>query len=369
MNQKFTLKKIFLSILLIFTICVSVFSLPGYKENLPTESGEYVFYRDFTFAQETYLGFLYYDEGTIGVRYFSKGKSDIQILFSLDTSKDFIELTGERIISQITPEDVEIVNYIHDMIYEFSTRRKKIQSEFDLLKNNSSSVTKQIVSTQDFQQFGGQVQLVFDGTIPVFNLESISDFSGKMLLQAVTMGTLVDSADTSFEFFVGFENLPQEKEEVKKKKLSKKEKKALDAKIQKYNSLWKIEDSMPGEFKTLGDYALFWEFPLDIVRDTSTNEDSKQVFDYFARNNRLSSNKTYTYLPKSSVSLLKDEKGNTIQISKMIVYDSEAKEKYSVNYKILVENNGIYRMIHFSAYESWFKDNQDYIENMLKSIY
>ena len=339
MNQKFTLKKIFLSILLIFILCVSVFSLPGYKENLPTESGEYVFYRDFTFAQETYLGFLYYDEGTIGVRYFSKGKSDIQILFSLDTSKDFVELTGERIISQITPEDVEIVNYIHDMIYEFSSRRKKIQSEFDLLKNNSSSVTKQIVSTQDFQQFGGQVQLVFDGTIPVFNLDSISDFSGKMLLQAVTMGTLVDSADTSFEFFAGFENLPQEKEEVKKKKLSKKEKKALDAKIQKYNSLWKIEDSMPGEFKTLGDYALFWEFPLDIVRDTSTNEDSKQVFDYFARNNRLSSSGTYVYLPKSSV-----------------------------NYKFIIEENGTFKMVNFSVYEAWLVENKDYVDYFLSLI-
>ena len=367
MNQKFTLKKIFLSILLIFTICVSVFSLPGYKENLPTESGEYVFYRDFTFVQETYLGFLYYDECTIGVRYFSKGKSDIQILFSLDTSKDFIELTGERIISQITPEDVEIVNYIHDMIYEFSTRRKKIQSEFDLLKNNSSSVTKQIVSTQDFQQFGGQVQLVFDGTIPVFNLESISDFSGKMLLQAVTMGTLVDSADTSFEFFAGFENLPQEKEEVKKKKLSKKEKKALDAKIQKYNSLWKIEDSMPGEFKTLGDYALFWEFPLDIVRDTSTNEDSKQVFDYFARNNRLSSSGTYVYLPKSSVNLSKNVDGKSVQISKMMVYNPEGK-KYSVNYKFLIEENGAFKMVNFSVYEAWLVENKDYVDYFLSLI-
>lgn len=367
MNQKFTLKKIFLSILLIFTICVSVFSLPGYKENLPTESGEYVFYRDFTFVQETYLGFLYYDEGTIGVRYFSKGKSDIQILFSLDTSKDFVELTGERIISQITPADVEIVNYIHDMIYEFSTRRKKIQSEFDLLKNNSSSVTKQIVSTQDFQQFGGQVQLVFDGTIPVFNLESISDFSGKMLLQAVTMGTLVDSADTSFEFFAGFENLPQEKEEVKKKKLSKKEKKALDAKIQKYNSLWKMEDSMPGEFKTLGDYALFWEFPLDIVRDTSTNEDSKQVFDYFARNNRLSSSGTYVYLPKSSVNLSKNVDGKSVQISKMMVYNPEGK-KYSVNYKFIIEENGTFKMVNFSVYEAWLVENKDYVDYFLSLI-
>ena len=160
---------------MIFVISLSAFSLPGFEENLPTESGEYVYYRDFTFAKETYIGFLYYSEDSIGVRCFSDGNFDVTILFSLDKSKDYIELTGERIVTQVTPKDVEIVNYIHDMVYELSSRRKKVQNEFLTLKEQNSPVTKQFVVDQDFVQFGGQVQIVFDGSIPVFNLESITD--------------------------------------------------------------------------------------------------------------------------------------------------------------------------------------------------
>ena len=367
MKQISSLKKIFLSILLIFVLGLPMFSLPGYIELLPTESGEYVYYKDFTFAQETYIGFLYYDEHTISVRCFSNGNFDVTILFSMDKSKDYIELTGERIVTQVTPKDVEIVNYIHDMIYEFSARRKNSQSEFELLKEQNLSVNKQIVSSQDFVQFGGQVQIIFDGSIPVFNIESITDFSGKKLLQAVTMGTLSDNADTSFEKFAGFENLPQKNEVVKKKKLSKKEQKLLDAKIQKYDSLWQTEDSMPGEFKTLGDYAICWKFPLEIVRDTSVKESSKQVFDYFARNNRLSSNGTYVYLPESSVAVSKKADGNSVQVSKMIVYNPEAK-KYSVNYKFLIEENENFKMVNFVVYEDWLNQNQDYVDYFLGLI-
>lgn len=353
--------------MLIFAFCIPGFSLPGYTELLPTESGEYVYYKDFSFAQETYLGILYYDEYTVAVRCFSNGKFDVQILFSLDNKKDYLEFTGEKIVSEITQNDVEIVNYIHDMLYEFSARRKKVQNDFDLIKEQNLAVNKQIVSSQDFTQFGGQVQIVFDGSIPVFNIESITDFSGKKLLQIVTMGTLSDNADTSFEKFTGFENLPQKKEVVKKKKLSKKEQKALDAKIQKYNSLWKVEDSMPGEFKTLGDYALYWEFPLEIVRDMSTNESSKQVFDYFYRNNRLSSNGSYVYLPESSVNVSKNKNENSIQVSKMLVYNPDA-NKYSVNYKFLIEENGNFKMINFVVYEDWFNQNQDYVDYFLSLI-
>ncbi len=367
MKQISSLKKIFLSIFLIFVSVISVFSLPGYTELLPTESGEYVYYKDFSFAQETYLGFLYYDENTIAVRCFSNGKFDVQILFSLNDKKDYLELTGEKIVSEITPNDVEIVNYIHDMLYEFSARRKKVQNDFDLVKEQNLSVNKQIVSSQDFVQFGGQVQIVFDGSIPVFNMESISDFSGKKLLQVVTMGTLSDNADTGFEKFAGFENLPQKKEVVKNKKLSKKEQKLLDARIQKYDSLWKVEDSMPGEFKILGDYAIYWEFPLEIVRDTSVKESSKQVFDYFSRNNRLSSNGTYVYLPESSVNVTKNANGNSVQVSKMIVYNPE-RNKYSVNYKFLIEENENFKMINFVVYESWLNQNQDYVDYFLSLI-
>jgi hypothetical protein len=369
MKQISSLKKIFLSILLIFVLGLPMFSLPGYTELLPTESGEYVYYKDFTFAKETYIGFLYYSEDSIGVRCFSNGNFDVTILFSLDKSKDYIELTGERIVTQVTPKDVEIVNYIHDMVYELSSRRKKVQNEFLALIEQKTSITKQFVVDQDFVQFGGQVQLVFDGSIPVFNLESITDFSGKKLLQAVTMGTLSDSADTSFEKFAGFEFTPLVKEVVKNKKLSRKEQKLFEETKQVYDSSWQKVDSMPGEFKTLGDVALYWEFPLEIVRDTSKNESSKQVFDYFSRNNRLSANGTYVYLPESSVTTKQTETGKQIQVSKMMVYNPEGK-KYSVNYKILVENNGFYRMIHFTAYESWLMGNQNqyYVDYIINSI-
>ena len=370
MKNFFVLKKTFVSLFVIFVISLSAFSLPGFEENLPTESGEYVYYRDFTFAKETYIGFLYYSEDSIGVRCFSNGNFDVTILFSMDKSKDYIELTGERIVTQVTPKDVEIVNYIHDMIYELSSRRKKVQNEFLTLNEQNSPVTKQFVVDQDFVQFGGQVQIVFDGSLPVFNLESITDiYSAKVLLKAVTMGTLSDSADTSFEKFTGFETTPLVQEVVKKKKLSRKEQKLFEETKQVYDSSWKKVDSMPGEFKTLGDVALYWEFPLEIIQDTSDKKSSETVFNYFARNNRLSANGSYVYLPESSVVVKKTETGKTLQLSKMMVYLPED-DKYSLNYKILVESNGFYKMINFTAYESWLMGNQNqyYVDYIIDSI-
>ena len=370
MKNFFVLKKTFVSLFVIFVISLSAFSLPGFEENLPTESGEYVYYRDFTFAKETYIGFLYYSEDSIGVRCFSNGNFDVTILFSMDKSKDYIELTGERIVTQVTPKDVEIVNYIHDMIYELSSRRKKVQNEFLTLNEQNSPVTKQFVVDQDFVQFGGQVQIVFDGSLPVFNLESITDiYSAKVLLKAVTMGTLSDSADTSFEKFTGFETTPLVQEVVKKKKLSRKEQKLFEETKQVYDSSWKKVDSMPGEFKTLGDVALYWEFPLEIIQDTSDKKSFETVFNYFARNNRLSANGSYVYLPESSVVVKKTETGKTLQLSKMMVYLPED-DKYSLNYKILVESNGFYKMINFTAYESWLMGNQNqyYVDYIIDSI-
>ena len=370
MKNFFVLKKTFVSLFVIFVISLSAFSLPGFEENLPTESGEYVYYRDFTFAKETYIGFLYYSEDSIGVRCFSNGNFDVTILFSMDKSKDYIELTGERIVTQVTPKDVEIVNYIHDMIYELSSRRKKVQNEFLTLKEQKDSITKQFVVDQDFVQFGGQVQIVFDGSLPVFNLESITDiYSAKVLLKAVTMGTLADSADTSFEKFAGFKFTPLVKEVVKNKKLSRKEQKLFEETKQVYDSSWKKVDSMPGEFKTLGDVALYWEFPLEIIQDTSDKKSSETVFNYFARNNRLSANGSYVYLPESSVVVKKTETGKTLQLSKMMVYLPED-DKYSLNYKILVESNGFYKMINFTAYESWLMGNQNqyYVDYIIDSI-
>ena len=54
------MKKILISICLIFLVGFC-FAIPGVNNIYGTLSGEYVFYRDYTFAQETYIGFLYLD--------------------------------------------------------------------------------------------------------------------------------------------------------------------------------------------------------------------------------------------------------------------------------------------------------------------
>src|SRR5574344_1815344 len=105
-------------------VCASfctAFALPGVKAYIPDSSGEYVYYRDYSFERESYAGFLYYDDGTYGARYFAPMDREkqlpdksVEILFSIDPKADSVKMTGERILSTLTPDDDDIVNYLHD---------------------------------------------------------------------------------------------------------------------------------------------------------------------------------------------------------------------------------------------------------------
>ena len=192
-------KNIFL--LAIFSFSLSVFALPGVKSFLPDMSGQYVYYRDSTFERESYTGFLYYDEGTYAIRYFAPmvsdkkkplAEKDIRILFTIDASQDHVELTGERIISTVTPDDTDIINYIHDILYELTSRRQKV-----------TYFTDKTAVRQDYEQFGGKVTMIFDALIPIFNLKSISTVDGKPAFSLVTAGQLSSSEDNTFFDFKG----------------------------------------------------------------------------------------------------------------------------------------------------------------------
>ena len=56
-----TLKKIFL-FCSIFFVTNFVFAVPGVESFIPDSSGEYVYYRDYSFERESYVGVLYYDD-------------------------------------------------------------------------------------------------------------------------------------------------------------------------------------------------------------------------------------------------------------------------------------------------------------------
>ena len=129
------MKKSFLSILFAFTF-LSAFAVPGVKQFIPDASGEYVYYKDNTFKRESYIGILVYDDANYKIRYFAPTdeaaklpEKEMSILVSVNKDSAFWDMTGEYIMTQVLPgtEDADLVNYLHDILYEFSARRNKME--------------------------------------------------------------------------------------------------------------------------------------------------------------------------------------------------------------------------------------------------
>ena len=196
------MKKTIFSILTSIILTTAAFALPGFTSFIPDTAGEYVYYRDSSFTRESYIGILCYDDATIQIRYFAPQddtamlpSKEIAILITVDPKSDFWNMTGEKIISTILPDtdDTDIVNYLHDLLYEFSARRISADS----VETDKLSVD------QDFAQFGGNVSITFDARIPLFNIRTITDAKGAKAFDCVTIGTIKSSEDKSFEAFKG----------------------------------------------------------------------------------------------------------------------------------------------------------------------
>lgn len=56
--------KMFIAIQIFLFVANSLFALPAVSRQIEDASGEYVFYRDYSFTRESYIGFLFYDEAT-----------------------------------------------------------------------------------------------------------------------------------------------------------------------------------------------------------------------------------------------------------------------------------------------------------------
>ncbi len=185
-----------------------LFALPGIISDSPDASGQYIFYRDTTFSDDTYIGFLVYDDSTLALRVFSVSegltetgdvavikKIDITTYLRLDTTTDYISIIGESFPPNLSEDEINSINYAHDMLYELSARRKRL---------NHLSFSQDFILSQEFLQFGGNVNLCWQFYIPLFNLRMITSEEGEPLFEAVTMGILENSEDTSFQDFSGF---------------------------------------------------------------------------------------------------------------------------------------------------------------------
>ena len=330
-------------ILFLALLSVSLFALPGVEETFQTESGQYVYYRDYRLENPLYIGFLYYGEDMIQVRYLLKaeGKNLVQdksfsIYFSLDEKANHLELTGEKLPEGITNDDTEIVNYIHSILYEFASMR---------IHSNDEVFFDVFTKTQDVPYFGGQIQVTYDEQIPVFNIESIDSVSGEKIFKAVTMGSINDNADMSFEKFSGFVDFPSR---PKSKKLS--SKKLADF-------IWNDSEDVPN-LKTLGDNAVLWNLEMDIPK----SEFSKRgvtVDQYFSRANRMSLNGSYVYLPEAKCF----KKGDNL-ICCYPLYSPSETNPFRYVVKVFEKNEGSYTLTIISTYFNFYWENKQYFDTL-----
>ena len=350
---------------LIFCLLLPLSALPGFTPYLPDSSGDYVFYRDDSFERESYVGFLSYDSETYQMRYFAPKDSvnflpekNIAILFKVNPEKEYLELTGEKIISTITPntEDVEIVNYMHDLFYELSSRRIKadpVSPENTDYKTSGNFWDNGLSVKQDFVQFGGNVTLVFDVMVPHFNLKKIIDAEGNDIFSVVTFGTLSSSLDTSFDDFKGVTT-----------KMIKKEKSAQinrNAKIADYDFSGMKIHLDENWSQTMENLWLLGDSALVSANTIPVNPQVKDRFDYFV-NRRFIMSSQDSYVDAPGINLKNEENGYTIVSS---IYQQKTDNAVK-NFKVLRRNkDGTFSLLLLTVFQKDYNSNKKYFDEII----
>lgn len=347
--------KKFLLCFLVLIFCISncIFAIPGIKDRIPTESGQYVFYKDNTFPQETYVGFLFYDDYTFGLRYFSPealtGSKNIEVLVSLNSEKNAIELSGEKIITQVTNDDVDTMNYLHVLMYELGGMRKKI---------NDKNLSKTVSVKEDFYQFGGDVTMTYESFIPVFNLKEIKDSKGKVLFELVKTGVLYDSTDTSFSDFAG---LPKSQSENAisydiNTKAKKTKYKIADIQL-KLDAQW---SQVSENVLALGDAALLI---VDTIEFAELAEDLPfTAEEYLTRLFSFTDSQTV-----SDFSQMKTTSSRKYFRMDSVSTNTETNETIRDCKYLLKKNDTTFVMVALTTFDSVYKANSKYFEKILSS--
>ncbi|MCR5400380.1 MAG: hypothetical protein K6E78_02145 [Treponema sp.] len=389
-----------LTILSLLTLSFTAFSLPGFTPFIQDTPGSYVWYQDFTFQRESYVGFLTFDQSTYQARYYApqnaKAKlpeKDIKIYFSLNPESDHIELTGERVMAGASQEDTEIVNYLHDMIYELNARRIKAGDIFaqtesgssEMASSGDSKVASKLTTqatTEDFlnsgkcvrdnfPQFGGDVNIIYDFLVPLFNVKSIQGPEGKTELGILTCGRIQDSQDSSFDSFTGFpEKFPSKKHGFK---LSKKAESltftSQDGQTIALDSNW--SQSMENLW-LLGDAALISAGLISKSNVAQKGDFSEEkAIAFILRQLTFSSSSSYTDWRKVEIQNYNLLLNGGLKAADSFKISANIWQKESQNLtksvKIITAKNGGYAFFTFTVFQNIYQKNQKYFDSILKS--
>lgn len=343
-----------------FILCAGLFSMPVFESYIPDTSGEFVYYQDKSFERTSYVGILYYDDETFQVRYYAPKdeakflpEKDISLLLSVNPEANHWDMTGERILTSISPDpasdDAQIVNYLHDLLYEFSSRRGHRP-----VINFQNQQEESFFS--EFVQFGGNVKVVYDCIIPLFNIRSIEDTNGEKVLDCVTIGQIKDTNDPTFDEFKGFNSLENSEEKTVK---SYKKAKSVNVSFENQHlSLDKNWKQQLENFWTLNEDSLI---ALSSIPTFYDDADKNNCF--IIRKLLLSAKDSYTVFSDTEYFINADK----IKIVSKTAQTNTNRIIY--NTKLLNKNEQNKSLDYFSiaTYESAYKNNQGYFEKIIKS--
>ena len=182
--------------LLFFLVTAEGFKLTAEEKSAwdGTESGNYVIYQDLSWKEPTWVGFLYYNDNTIGsFLYTSNGKTVAKVLFSGEILDGEFVIIGQNNISgrNTDPNYTYAVNYLMEILPKFFLWKNTNLNKSLVLKTGSKTINE--------EQFGGKSEILFISYIPLFHIHSILSSNNKQTFELVEMGKLKDDK-TFFEF-------------------------------------------------------------------------------------------------------------------------------------------------------------------------
>lgn len=349
-------KKIVLFAILFNAVICSLFAVPGAKSFIQDQSGDYVYYKDGTFGRESYIGILYYDEATYQVKYYAPNDSlnhltekEISIFITVNPNADHWEMTGEKIDSTIMPDtdDVDIVNYLHDIMYEFAARRIK-----------AGDVTSSIEKEEEYAQFGGNVTICYNPIIPLFNIMDIvpTDNSKEPVkFYCCTFGTLKDSNDKAFDNFKGIPKSTVLKTNTQKAKKAKKKAYHFNGRSLTLDSKW---DQVMDNVWLYGDDAI-----ATISQIPSVSLNAEYNMNYVIRRILGSLDNAYKNLENCTYEA--QDNGNIVLT--LEIYQP-VENRWVTNYEVLTQNvSGGFDCLILTAYKDSYYAKWNYFHNIIKS--
>ena len=352
------LKKTLLTLIILFCGAVAAFALPGFTPFIPDTAGEYVYYRDYSFTRESYIGILNYDDTSYQIRYYAPAsrdflaaEKDIALLFSVNSESDFFDMTGEAIISDLeyTEDELDIINYLHDLLYEFSARRIKL----DELAGS------EIFSKQDFDQFGGTVTMCFDSLIPLFNLKQILGPGDEVIFSCITFGRILNGDDKTFDNFKGL---------VPAKEYHAPAKTKIKGKASKY----KTQDGQQITLDTnwtqeMENCWMYGEEAMITIASIPQYFEEQSVNDLFIMRRILeSTGGSYTDIENAEFKF--DDKNSTIRITARSSQPDNNRIVYVIKQITSNPSKEIKSYLSLAAYEDSYLDKSSYYTKLLKSF-